>query len=233
MSRSAEQFDASSAGRVGGHEGGRKGERVTFSVIVPTVGRPSLRTTLASIVEQLEPGDEVLVGCNRDGDFGNSARQSLLERARGTHLLFIDDDDQFARGAFTIMRDFARAHPGRIGVFRIRTASGRVLWRDPVLRRNNVSTQMFCIPNLAGKLGSWTVAETLVAPSGRRYDIADFLFLRDTATLQGEPIFDERVVAYLRADRRPAVRALQRARRALLAIVTHPVRSARRVMGRR
>lgn len=187
-------------------------ERVCFSVVVPTQGRRTLRGTLASIAEQLEPGDEILVRCGRDGDFGNGSRQSLLERARGTHLVFMDDDDQFARGAFTAMRRFARDHPGRIGIFRMRLLDGRLLWQEPVLRRTNVSTQMFCVPNVPGKLGSWTSASQLVSARGRRYDVADFEFISKTAELQGEPIFREEIVAHIGSDRRWYVRPLMRAR---------------------
>jgi hypothetical protein len=176
--------------------------KVTFSVVVPTRGRRTLVGTLASIVEQLEPGDEVLVRCSRDEDFGNSARQSLVERAAGSHLLFMDDDDQFAQGAFAVMRAFAREHPGRIGIFRMRYLDGRVLWTEPVLRLRNVSSQMLCVPNVPGRLGRWE------SPDYPR--VADYEFVRATAELQGEPVFREEVVAHIRSDRRPAGRALKR-----------------------
>ena len=175
---------------------------VTFSVIVPTRGRKTILPALDSITEQLEPGDEVLVRCSRDEDFGNSARQSMIERAKGTHLVFMDDDDQFARGALAIMRAFAREHPGRIGIFRMRFLDGRVLWTEPVLRLRNVSSQMLCVPNVPGKLGRWE------SPDYPR--VADYEFGRATAELQGEPIFREEIVAHIRSDRRPAARAVKR-----------------------
>ena len=184
---------------------------VTFSVIVPTRGRRTILGTLASITEQFEPGDEVLVRCSRDEDFGNSARQSMIERAKGTHLLFMDDDDQFARGALATMRAFAREHPGRIGIFRMRFLDGRVLWTEPVLRLRNVSSQMLCVPNVPDKLGRWE------SPEYPR--VADYEFVRATAELQGEPIFREEVVAHIRSDRRPLGRALKR--------VTTPLRELR------
>lgn len=185
-------------------------ERVSFSVIVPTRGRRSLVGTLASIAEQLEPGDELLVRCSKDGDFGNAARQDLLERARGTHLLFMDDDDQFSKDAFAVMRRFAREHPGQIGIFRMRLLNGRVLWREPELERANVSTQMFCVPNVPGKLSSWTHSPRLVSKHGRQYDVADFDFIAETAALQGAPVFRDEVVAHNRSDRRRIVRCVQR-----------------------
>jgi glycosyltransferase involved in cell wall biosynthesis len=184
---------------------------VTFSVIVPTRGRRTILATLESISEQLEPGDEVLVRCSRDEDFGNSARQSMIERARGTHLVFMDDDDQFARGALATMRAFAREHPGRIGIFRMRFLDGRVLWTEPVLRLRNVSSQMLCVPNVPGKLGRWE------SPDYPR--VADYEFVRGTAELQGEPIFREEIVAHIRSDRRPLGRAVKR--------VTTPLAEAR------
>ena len=175
---------------------------VTFSVIVPTRGRRTILPALESITEQLEPGDEVLVRCSRDEDFGNTARQSMIERAKGTHLLFMDDDDQFARGALATMRAFAREHPGRLGIFRMRYLDGRVLWTEPVLRLRNVSSQMLCVPNVPGKLGRWE------SPEYER--VADYEFVRATAELQGEPIFREETVAHIRSDRRPLPRALKR-----------------------
>ena len=178
-------------------------ERATFSVIVPTRGRSTLRGSLASITEQLEPGDEAIVRCSRDEDFGNAARQSMIERAKGTHLLFMDDDDQFARGALETMRRFALENPGRIGIFRMRFLDGRVLWTDPVLRLRNVSSQMLCIPNVPGKLGRWE------SPEYER--IADYEFVRATAELQGEqPIFRPEIVAHIRSDRRPLGRLRKR-----------------------
>jgi len=177
-------------------------DRVTFSVILPTRGRSTLRGTLASITEQLEPGDEAIVRCSRDEDFGNKARQSMIERAKGTHLVFMDDDDQFATGALATMRRFALENPGRIGIFRMRYLDGRVLWTEPVLRLRNVSSQMLCVPNVPGKLGRWE------SPEYER--IADYEFVRQTAELQGEPIFREEIVAHIRSDRRPLGRLRKR-----------------------
>jgi glycosyltransferase involved in cell wall biosynthesis len=176
---------------------------VTFSVIVPTRGRKSIQSALGSITEQLEPGDEVIVRCSRDLDFGNRARQSMVERAKGTHLLFMDDDDQFARGALATMRAFAREHPGRIGIFRMRYLDGRILWTEPELRRRNVSSQMFCVPNVPGKVGKWTNVE----PGAR---MGDYEFIAESVALQGEPIFREEVVAHIRTDRRPIRRSVDR-----------------------
>jgi glycosyltransferase involved in cell wall biosynthesis len=199
---------------------------VTFSVIVPTRGRRTLLGTLASITEQFEPGDEVIVRLSRDEDFGNSARQSMIERAKGTHLLFMDDDDQFARGALATMRAFAREHPGRIGIFRMRFLDGRVLWTEPVLRLRNVSSQMLCVPNVPGKLGRWE------SPDYPR--VADYEFVRGTADLQGEPIFREEVVAHIRSDRRPLGRAVKHVTTPLAELreLTSPRTRLRRALGR-
>jgi len=199
---------------------------VTFSVIVPTRGRTTILPALQSITEQLEPGDEVLVRCSRDEDFGNAARQSMIERAKGTHLVFMDDDDQFARGALATMRAFAREHPGRIGIFRMRFLDGRMLWTDPVLRLRNVSSQMLCVPNVPGRLGRWE------SPEYPR--VADYEFVRGSAELQGEPIFREEIVAHIRSDRRPLPRALKRALSPLAELRSRasPRTRIRRALGR-
>ncbi len=190
----------------------------TFSVIVPTVGRATIDATLASITSQLEPGDELLVRCSSDRDFGNGARQSLIERARGSHLIFMDDDDAFLPGALATMRRFADAHPGRIGIFRMVYPDGRILWADPSLRVGNVSTQMLCVPNIPGKLGRWD------SPGSPR--TADYAFLESTVAVQGEPIFQDAIVARIRPARRSRrVRLAKRARAGWLALrgLTRPL----------
>jgi glycosyltransferase involved in cell wall biosynthesis len=197
---------------------------VTFSVIVATSGRKTLLATLDSIVEQLGPGDEVIVRQSDDGDFGCAARRSMIPRAKGTHLLFIDDDDQYARGAFGKIRAFAREHPGRIGVFRMRYDNGLVIWTEPVVRLANVSTQMLCVPNLPGKLGEW---EDDVPYHG------DFAFLRSTAELQGEPLFRPEIVAFARTDRRLLRRSLTRIRKLPVRVRYHARRSRLRRLGAR
>jgi glycosyltransferase involved in cell wall biosynthesis len=176
---------------------------VTFSVIVPTCGRRTLAATLDSVAEQLEPGDELLVRSSTDDVFGHATRQALMERAGGTHLLFIDDDDQLARGALEAMRRVAQDDPRRVAIFRMRFLDGRILWREPVLQARNVGTPMFLVPNVPEKLGRWE------NPEYPR--MADWSFISGTVALQGEPIFREEIVAHIRSVRRPLPRAVKRA----------------------
>jgi glycosyltransferase involved in cell wall biosynthesis len=169
----------------------------TFSIIIPTRGRSTLMATLSSVVPQLGAGDEILLIRNDDGDWGAAARNSAIERARGSHLAFIDDDDEYTHDALSTMRDFVARHPDRIGIFRMRWefwdkgTYGRVLWDEPELKLNNVSTQMFVVPNLSGKVARWD------SEYGH-----DFRFIAETAKLQGEPVFCEPIIARIRPDRR-------------------------------
>lgn len=176
---------------------------VSFSVIVPTCGRRSLAATLDSIAEQLEPGDELLVRCSTNDAFGHGTRQQLMERAHGTHLLFIDDDDQLARGALETMRRVAQDNPRRVAIFRMRYLDGRILWREPILEARNVGTPMFLVPNVPTKLARWE------NPEYPR--MADWSFISETVALQGEPLFREEIVVHIRSDRRTLPRALKRA----------------------
>jgi glycosyltransferase involved in cell wall biosynthesis len=199
--------------------------RITFTVIVPTSCRPTLGRTLESVAEQLKPGDELIVSCNVDGDFGVAARDAAIPRARGTHLLFMDDDDQFARGAFRTIRRFASAHPGRIGIFRMRFDNGLTLWTEPALRLGNLGSPMFCVPNAQDRLGSWR--------SGEIPRHGDFEFICTTAESQGEPIFRREIIAFVRTDRRFLRRVATRARRLPVRFRYHWRRSrVARLLGR-
>jgi glycosyltransferase involved in cell wall biosynthesis len=175
----------------------------TFSIIVGTAGRNSLIRTLRSITQQLEPGDELFVIRDDSGDAGDTPRNQTMGRAAGSHLLFMDDDDVYVSDALARMRRFAEENPGRIGIFKLEYAVGNRRWVEPELRFKNVSTQTFLVPNVPGKLGRWE----------RQGRIAgDFVFIEETARLQGPPIFVDEVTVRARPEHNPLKRAWIRAR---------------------
>jgi glycosyltransferase involved in cell wall biosynthesis len=174
-----------------------------FSIIVATSGRPTIHRTLRSILPQLEPGDEVMVVRDASSDAGDTPRNDAMPRARGTHLLFMDDDDVYVPGALGTMRRFADENPGRIGIFKLEYAVGNRRWVEPELRYKNVSTQTFLVPNVPGKLGRWE----------RHGRVAgDFVFIEETVRLQGEPIFVDEVTVLARPESNRLKRAWVRAR---------------------
>jgi glycosyltransferase involved in cell wall biosynthesis len=174
----------------------------TLSIIVATIGRPTLTRTLASIASQLAPGDEVIVVRDASGDPGDTARMDAMPRARGTRLAFMDDDDVYAPDGLAKMRRFASEHPGRIAIFKMEHPVGTTHWREsePELRYGNVSSQNFLVPNVPGRLGRW---HELPRPSGKGNYAGDYVFIKETIELQGEPVFVDEVTARVRPIRNP------------------------------
>ncbi len=160
-----------------------------LSIIVASAGRPSLSQTLESIGPQLRPGDELLVDINDDAPWGHAARNRMMHRAEGDFLLFMDDDDAYLPRALATVRVQAAAAPDRVHIFRMRYATGTVLWQQPLVECGNVSTQMVCVPNRPGLLGRW----------GDRYE-GDFDFIASTCQLQGEPVWHKDVIALYGSD---------------------------------
>lgn len=139
---------------------------ITF--LVPSVGRPSLATTLRFI--ETWPGDEILVvgsmggvvdprvhfvPCAPGGDWGHTERNFATPMARGQYIAHIDDDDVYVPGTRALMADAIEHAPGRPVLFRMRFPNGITLWRDPVIYCGNVGTPMFLIPNFPTRLGVW------------------------------------------------------------------------------
>ena len=166
----------------------------TFSIIVGTAGRKTLKRTLRSITPQLEPGDELFILRDDSGDAGDTPRNQTMSRAVGSHLLFMDDDDVYVPGAFAKMRRFADENPGKIGIFRMEYTTGPKRWQVPELKNRNVSTQIFLVPNVPGKLGVWEHRGTVHG---------DYVFIEETARLQGEPVFVDEVTVRVRPVRNP------------------------------
>lgn len=193
----------------------------TFSIIVGTAGRNTIKRTLRSITSQLEPGDELMIIRDDSGDAGDTPRNDAMPRAAGTHLLFMDDDDEYAPGALARMRRFADENPGRIGIFRMEYTVGPKRWRTPELKNRNVSTQIFLVPNVPGKLGVWEHRGTVHG---------DYTFIEETARLQGDPLFVDEVTVRVRPIRNPFKLAYVRAR--YHAALGTRLRAARARLGR-
>lgn len=131
---------------------------IHLSIIVPTVGRPTLMRTLESLLPQLHAGDEVIILRDDTGDSGNSPRDRA--RASGTHIWFLDDDDVAAPQALAYLRRMAAKNPKAMWVFRMLYPDGEILWKERSLKPGNVGTPCILIPNNAGtpRLPNWTEA---------------------------------------------------------------------------
>jgi glycosyltransferase involved in cell wall biosynthesis len=184
-----------------------------FSVIIPVSGRSSLDRTLRRLGREDRGDIEVIVVS--DGpqsvsqaiaqrhaetwprvryiegpatrSWGNAQRMEGVRLALGTYLIFIDDDDVHRRGTFNHIRGVVQKSPNRIVIFRMRRFDG-VIWRKPCLVLGEVSTQQFLVPNIPGKVGSWLRRD--------RY-ASDYDFIEECVALQGEPLWDETVIAVL------------------------------------
>ena len=180
---------------------------MNVSVLVATVGRPTLEATLNSIVSQTLPGDQVLViGATQDignraakfgctfvqappgKDWGASERALAVPHATGDYLAFLDDDDVYLPGARTAMGKAMAQHPGRPTIFKMKISwTGGTLWVDPELRMGNVGTPMFFLPNQPEKLGKW----------GRRYG-NDFEFISTCKWMNEQFVWDSTVISLIR-----------------------------------
>lgn len=206
---------------------GASGPEIRLSVVVPTIGRATLKRTLLSLQPQLCPGDEVVVVADgpsaravaREATctlglplvladtpptrcWGNAQRDLGMRLARGTHLLFIDDDDAYEPGAFDAIRSKVGQNPTVAHIFRMRFGPGHpawwhdpdhplVLWSEPMLRAQNVGSPMVVLPNRPELLPAWT--------DGDAGDvISDFLFLRRAIPRFGVPVWHEDVIAVVR-----------------------------------
>ena len=160
----------------------------SLTVILVTIGRPTLERTLASLRRQRWlAGDEVLLvhdgpprdevrtlwgSCDLPGrliqiedgphaDWAATPRSRVLPLAQGEYVLYFDDDDSFAPDALDHVRDAICKSPGAIFLFQMRYVNGRVLWSEPRVACGNGSTQMIVHPReiIPGDWGQFYVGD--------------------------------------------------------------------------
>lgn len=168
----------------------------SLTIILPTIGRPSLKATLDSIAMQIGPYDQVFVVADGQypnsqklvesygiqyayftladgphGDWGARARNYAIPLAKKAYISFMDDDDCYLPGAFAHMRTAIREFPGKPFLFRMMHGTG-IIWTRQERAIGNVSSQMAVVPNHQDKLGRFA----------ERYE-GDFDFIESTAGL--------------------------------------------------
>jgi hypothetical protein len=181
----------------------------TITFIVPTVGRPSLSKTLASIECRL--GDEILLVCNESTrehlenapfvtknpyihfvqcaqgkDWGHTERNVATPFAKCDYLAHIDDDDWYAAGTRDLMADAIAQTPGRPVLFRMQFPNGITLWQDRKVRCGNVGTPMILTPNEPEKLGQF-----------RSFVGGDCQYLLEMKWAPSEIVWREEIIALL------------------------------------
>lgn len=158
-----------------------------ISYIIPSINRPSLHDTIASI--DVWPGDEVLVEFDipRSNRWGNDQRNKAMERATGDFLAFIDDDDTYVPEHRWLMDEAMTWDPDSLHLFKMQYPSGKTLWETTELVPGNVGSPMILVPNNKEKLFYWK--------DGR--NMADFIFVDHWL---GEVVWHNDVIALLGHD---------------------------------
>jgi glycosyltransferase involved in cell wall biosynthesis len=156
----------------------------SLAVIVPTIGRPSLAGTLASL-EGLASEDKVIVIADgpvpeaqdifadaglpggfvalpwRTNDHGGTPRQVGMECCPCDYLWFLDDDDRAAPDALEAIHREIDQGPICPRVFRMARGHPHndTLWTVPSISYANVSSQMYvvpAVPALRPRWGRWS-----------------------------------------------------------------------------
>lgn len=185
-----------------------------ITVVIPTIGRETLKGTLASLVLQLNPEDAVVVICeepdpevratvcaladcypesdwayieHQGGDWGHPNRNFAMDRhVHTSHVWTLDDDDVATSTALDSLRQHM-ADPWTI--FRMNfgpghPANGITCWREKLLQAGDIGTPMIFAP-----LGS--------SRFGHEY-MGDYVYAQQLREEHGEPVWSEDVVCVVR-----------------------------------
>lgn len=193
----------------------------SFSIVLPTLGRPTLERTLASCVPQLSARDEVIVVRDsfEDPDDVHRVRERVasfgpqfryLEHDAGFHcfgvtqgnvgfaqatgdvFLAIGDDDAYASHALATLRTVMAHDPARPVLFQFLTPWREILWDEPRMMRSRIGGGCIAIPR------AWFVPQ----PEDAHYPEVDFDWMLAILAKSPEPLWLKDVLFLARPDLR-------------------------------
>ncbi|NCA18003.1 MAG: glycosyltransferase family 2 protein [Betaproteobacteria bacterium] len=158
---------------------------IAISIVIPTLGRKTLKATLGSIeLAGFDARDEVIVVWGDGGapddalravrvpcetrvfkamarpkpDYGNTQKTVGMRNAKGTHIAFMDDDDVYAPGAAQRIRDALTKNPGLPHQFQVMLGKPhcRPIWTKRRVEHGNITSIGLVVPNDPGCPG-WPV----------------------------------------------------------------------------
>jgi hypothetical protein len=171
-------------------------DTVELSIVIATIGRGTLRASIESATSQMIPGDELLIVFDDSGDAGDTPRNRVLASLHGTHVVFLDDDDELAPGALDLVRAFARDYPGRWGLFQLDVGPSGIVWKRSGMHLMAAATGMCVVPNIPDRLGRF--GRVPGAPPGR---LGDYPFLVESAAMLGPPVWCEEIIQLRRPEK--------------------------------
>src|SRR5687768_13465134 len=119
----------------------------SISFVIPSLNRPTLHRTIASI--EMWQGDEICVEFDipRTFRWGNDQRNKAIARAAGDYLAFIDDDDWYVKGHREMMQKAIDENPNKPILFQMQYPDGTIFWKEKEIKPGNVSTPQILVPN--------------------------------------------------------------------------------------
>ena len=144
-------------------------DRVRLAWIVPTIGRQSLVSALASLHADAFVSDQIIVVADgprphaRERAIGTTyietpskeKRWGATPRTLGfwaaaamrcTHIAMLDDDDLWLVGSRVKIEQDVSAQPDALHLYKMRIRGGQIIWDTPDVAKHNVSTQMAIFP---------------------------------------------------------------------------------------
>ena len=198
-----------------------------LSIVVPTIGRPSLARFMESASGH---GVEIVLVADTHGDeytadndrsralfkdkatwidydagyhaWGHPQRNEGMRHATGEWMMFSQDDNVLVSGALQAIRTAIRQQPyPRPLLFQVDTRSAGVVWKEPYLIERNIDADCIVVPNDSARLGVWT----------DRFE-GDYDFIKKTCDLWLDFVFCRRLISK-RPDHRREIRELLEAAR--------------------
>lgn len=162
----------------------------SISFIIPSINRPTLYRTVASI--EMCRGDEILVEFDLppSGKWGNPQRNKAIGRSTCEYLAFIDDDDYYVKRHRQIMEDTINQNPEKPILFKMQYPDGHTIWDKKEIIGGNIGSPMILVPNKKEMLYKWF--------SGR--NMADFIFVRNWGWHDNDIVWSEEIIAKLGHD---------------------------------